>query len=64
MKASTKSTLAASLIATVAGVGALLFGFAKAIWPIHPQLAAFVITIVVSIVVKQIWPADVGQKKI
>jgi hypothetical protein len=60
MKASMNSTLAATLIATAAGVGAWLFGLAKAIWPAHPQIAALVITIVVSVVVKQIWP--VGQK--
>jgi hypothetical protein len=60
MKASTNSTLAATLIATAAGVGEWLFGLAKAIWPAHPQIAALVITIVVSVVVKQIWP--VGQK--
>jgi len=61
MKASTNSTLAATLIATAAGVGAWLFGLANAIWPAHPQIAALVITIVVSVVVKQIWPA--GQKR-
>jgi len=64
MRASTNSTLAATLIATAAGVGAWFCGFAKAIWPAHPQIAAFVITIVVSVVVKQIWPVDVGQKRI
>jgi len=63
MKAPTNSTLAATLIATAAGVGAWLFGFAKAIWPAHPQIAAFAITIVVSIVAKQIWPVDVGRKR-
>ncbi|MGA2149526.1 MAG: hypothetical protein ABSH49_31720 [Bryobacteraceae bacterium] len=62
MKASTNSTLAATLIATAAGVGAWFFGLAKAIWPTHPQIAALVITIVVSVVVKQIWPVDVGRK--
>lgn len=64
MKASTKSTLAASLIATSAGIGAWLFGIAEAIWPAHPQIAAFTITIVVSVVVKQLWPAVAGQKRI
>ena len=64
MKASTKSTLAATVIATAAGVGAWLFGLAHAIWPAHPQIAAFAITILVSVVVKQIWPADAGQKRI
>jgi hypothetical protein len=64
MKASTNSTLAATLIATAAGVGAWFFGFAKVIWPDHPQVAALVISIVVSIVVKQIWPINVGRKRI
>jgi len=60
MKASTKSTLAATLIATAAGIGAWLFGVAKAIWPTHPQIAAVVITIVVSVVVKTVWPVGTG----
>jgi hypothetical protein len=60
MKASTNSTLAATLIATAAGVGAWFLGVAKAIWPTHPQVAAFAITIVVSVVVKRLWPVDGG----
>ena len=63
MKASTKSTLAATLIATAVGVGAW-FGLAKASWPAHPQMAAFAITIAVSVVVNQTWPVAVGQKRI
>ena len=59
MKATVNSTLAATLIATFVGVGAWLSGFAKAIWPAHPQMAAFVMTIVVSVLVKQLWPVDV-----
>jgi hypothetical protein len=64
MRAFTDGTLAATLIATAAGAGAWFFGFAKAIWPTHPQLAAFGITLVVSIVVKQIWPVEAGPKRI
>ncbi|SPE37906.1 exported hypothetical protein [Candidatus Sulfopaludibacter sp. SbA3] len=64
MRASTNSTLAATLIATAAGAGAWFFGVAQAIWPAHPQIAAFAITIVVSVVVKQLWPVNLGQKKI
>jgi hypothetical protein len=33
----------------------------RAIWPTHPQMAAFAITVVVSVVVKQLWPVDAGQ---
>lgn len=57
MKTSMNSTLAATLIATAVGVGTWFFGIAKEIWPAHPQIAAFLITIAVSMVVKQIWPA-------
>ncbi len=64
MKASVNSTLAATLIATFVGIAAWLSGIAKAIWPAHPQIAAFVLTIVVSILVKQIWPVDVRPKRI
>lgn len=64
MKASTTSTLAATLIATAAGAGAWFFGFASAIWPSHPQIAAFAITLAVSVVVKQIWPVAAGRKRI
>ena len=62
MKASTNSTLAATLIATAVGLGAWFFGWAKAIWPAHPQIAAVLITIVVSVVIKKIWPVDVSQQ--
>ena len=63
MKASTKSTLAATLIATAAGVGAWFFGLSKAIWPAHPQIAAFVITIVVSIVVNRSGPSMSARRE-
>jgi hypothetical protein len=52
------STLAATLIATVVGTGAWLLGLAGAIWPAHPQLTAFAMTVVIGIVVKQLWPVD------
>lgn len=54
MKTSTNSTLAATVIATVAGVGAWFFGLAKEIWPAHPQIAAFLLTLVTGLVVKKI----------
>jgi hypothetical protein len=56
MKAPANSTWAATLIATAAGVAAWFLGYAEAVWPAHPQLAAFLITVVVSVVVKQLWP--------
>jgi hypothetical protein len=58
-----RSALAATLIATAVGVGAWFFGFAKAIWPDHPQVAALLLTLVTCVVVKQIWPADTGHNR-
>ncbi len=64
MRAFTNSTLAATVIATIAGVVAWFFGLAKEIWPAHPQLVAFLLTFVTGIVVKQVWPyVDDDQEK-
>jgi len=63
MKASTSTTLAASLIASAAGIGAWFFGLCDIIWPAHPQIAAFVLTIVVTVVMMKLWPV-VGQKRV
>jgi hypothetical protein len=64
MSHSTNSTIAATLIATAVGVGAWFFGMAKAIWPAHPQITAILMTVVTSIVIKQLWPLDEGKKQI
>jgi hypothetical protein len=63
MNASINRTLAATLIATAAGLIAWLSGLGGVIWPSHPQICAFLITIVVSIVVMQIWPRNPGRNK-
>jgi len=64
MTASMNRNLAATLIATAAGLVAWLSGLAQLIWPAHPQICALLITIVVSVVVMQVWPAIAGQKRI
>jgi hypothetical protein len=48
--------VAATLIGFAAGEGTWFFGGARAIWPNHPQIAAIVIGIVVSMVVLKVWP--------
>jgi hypothetical protein len=63
MKASTNSTLAATLIATGAGTGVWISGLSATIWPAHPQLAVLAVTIVTGMVVKQVWPAGDGGKR-
>lgn len=50
------STLAATLIATAVGIVAWFSGESKVVWPAHPQIAAFLVTVVVSVIVKLIWP--------
>ncbi len=62
MKVSTSSTLAATVIASVVGTGAWYFGFAEHAWPEHPFLFVFVLTIVVLIVAKWLWPYVIGAK--
>jgi hypothetical protein len=49
MSPSTKSTLMASLIGSVVGMGTWLFGIDKQLWPQHPQVADFLVTIAVTV---------------
>jgi hypothetical protein len=63
VKASGKVTLYASLIGSAVGTGAWFFGIGNWIWPSHPQLAAFFLTIVTTAVLMQTWPDDSAAKK-
>lgn len=64
MTAATNRTLAATLIATVAGTGAWLFGLGNEVWPAHPQIAVLLLTVATGIVVERVWPhVDGSQKK-
>ncbi len=58
MKSSFKVTLIASLIGTAVGLWAWGSNAARSIWPEHPQLAAFFLTLVVTLVVQFAWPVD------
>ena len=49
-------TLKASLVASAIGTGAWMLGFTRAIWPAHPQLAAFFLTIAATLVLLYVWP--------
>ncbi len=40
-----KVSLIASLIGTAVGLGAWAFGLGQIIWPAHPQMASFLLTI-------------------
>jgi len=51
-----KVSLIASLIGTAVGLGAWLFGFGRILWPAHPQLASFLLTLVTTVVIQIAWP--------
>ena len=49
-------TLKASLLASVIGTAAWMLGLTRRIWPAHPQWALFFLTLVVTIVLRYVWP--------
>ena len=51
-----KTSLIASLIATAAGWGAWEFGIAQRIWPAHPAMVDFLLTLFTAIAVQIAWP--------
>jgi hypothetical protein len=51
-----KVSLIASLIGTAVGLGSWVFGFGQIIWPGHPQMASFLLTLVTTIVIQIAWP--------
>jgi hypothetical protein len=53
-----RGAVAATLIATAVGTGAWLLGWSQVVWPGHPMIAAFILTVVTYVVVKQLWTRD------
>jgi hypothetical protein len=51
-----KVSLIASLIGTAVGLGPWMFGLGRIIWPAHPQMASFLLTLVTTIVIQVSWP--------
>jgi hypothetical protein len=49
-------TLKISAVATIAAMLAWWLGFAQRIWPAHPQLADFLLALVICIVLQFTWP--------
>ena len=49
-------TLKASLLASAIATGAWMLGLTRGIWPAHPQLAVFFLTVVVVAVLMYVWP--------
>jgi hypothetical protein len=53
-----KITLIASLIGTTVGFWAWKLNLTRMVWPEHPQLAGFFLTLIATIAVQLISPAD------
>src|SRR5580692_2324670 len=51
-----KVSLIASLIGTAVGLGSWVFGLGQIIWPAHPQMTSFLLTLVTTIVIQIAWP--------
>ena len=51
-----KLSLIASAIGAAAGLGAWIFGLGQIMWPVHPQMASFLLTLLTTIVIQITWP--------
>lgn len=49
-------SLIASLIGTAVGLGSWIFGLGRIIWPTHPQMASFLLTLATTIAIQITWP--------
>lgn len=52
------STLMSTIIATVIGSAAWSFGLCGRVWPAHPFLADLIISLLLVIVVNEIWKRE------
>lgn len=53
-----KITLIASLIGTAAGFWAWKLDLTRMVWPEHPQLAGFFLTLIATVAVQLAWPTE------
>ncbi|MGA7294783.1 MAG: hypothetical protein WBW53_07930 [Terriglobales bacterium] len=52
---SLKVSLIATLIGTAVGLGSWIFGLGRIIWPAHPQMASFLLTVITTVVIQRTW---------
>lgn len=62
MSDSFKASLFATLIATVFGTAAWIFGLCGVVWPAHPFFADLLLTTAALVISKQIWLAQVAKR--
>lgn len=55
-------TLKASLLASAIGTGAWMLGLTHKMWPAHPQLAVFFVTLGATAILMYVWPEPQKQK--
>jgi len=51
-----KVSLIASGIGTAVGLGSWALGLGQVMWPAHPQMACFLLTLLTTIVIQIAWP--------
>jgi hypothetical protein len=52
-----QSVAKATIFATLVGTGAWLIGLSRMLWPAHPMLATFVLTIFAYALARWTWPS-------
>ncbi|MGH9516137.1 MAG: hypothetical protein ACRD3P_10730 [Terriglobales bacterium] len=61
MQLAKNSTLMSTVIATVAATCAWSFGLCDKMWPTHPFMADLLLSLVIVIVVKEIWKREFSR---
>ena len=56
-----KSTLMATVIASVVGTGTWLVGLSQRLWPAHPMIATLMVTVVAYSVARLSWPSKITR---
>ena len=63
MRTDAKTTLIASLIGSGAGTAAWFYGIADRLWPAHPQVAIFLLTIASTVIAMAMWPRPATSRR-
>ena len=58
-----KITLIATVIGTAVGFGAWALNLTRIVWPEHPQVAGFFLTVIATIAIQLVWPTDKSRQR-